>query len=293
MADAAWLLALASAGFFGLALVLTQFGLRHLPPLTGAVASIPTSALLFWAAAPLLLDAGGWRIDAAAIFAAVGLLFPAAVTLLTFEANRRMGPNVAGALGNLAPLFAVLFAVIALGERPASVQLIGIAAIVLGVTALSADRTWLATRWPLWAIALPLVAAGIRGAIQPTVKLGLALWPSAFAATLIGYTVSATVIAGAVTLRANGQAQQLNQIGAAWFAAVGLSNGLAVLTMYAALSQGPVTLVSPLVATYPLVTLALSALLLHAARLTVQLCFGVAVTVAGVALLLTNWQTVG
>ena len=288
MSDAAWLLALGSAGFFGLALVLTQFGLRHLPPLAGAVVSIPTSALLFWAASPWLLDAGGWRIDAAAIFAAVGLLFPAAVTLLTFEANRRMGPNVAGALGNLAPLFAVLFAVLALGERPGPLQLAGIAAIVFGVTALSADRTWLAARWPLWAVALPLAAAGIRGAIQPTVKLGLALWPSAFAATLVGYSVSAMVIAGAVTLRANGRAPQLNRAGTAWFAAVGLSNGLAVLTMYAALARGSVTLVSPLVATYPLVTLALSGLLLRAAGLTAQLCLGVAVTVAGVALLLAG-----
>lgn len=281
MVDAAWPLALASAGFFGLALVLTLFGLRHLPPLSGAVVSIPTSALLFWAAAPWLLDAAGWRFGAAAIFAAVGLLFPAAVTLLTFEANRRMGPNVAGALGNLAPLFAVLFAVLALGERPGPLQLAGVAAIVLGVTALSADRTWLAARWPLWAVALPLAAAGIRGAIQPTVKLSLALWPSAFAATLIGYTVSAMVIACAVTLRTNGRMPQLSGTGAAWFAAVGLSNGLAVLTMYAALSRGSVTLVSPLVATYPLATLALSALLLHAARLNLQLCLGVALLLVG------------
>lgn len=133
MRDAAWLLALGSAGFFGLALVLTQFGLRHLPPLSGAVVSIPTSALLFWAASPWLLDAAGWR-----------------------------------------------------------------------------------------------------------------------------------------------------------FGAVGLSNGLAVMTMYAALSRGSVTLVSPLVATYPLVTLALSGLLLRAARLSMKLCLDVAVTVAGVALLLAG-----
>ena len=65
--------------FFRAALVSTQFGLRHLPPLVGAVVSIPTSALLFWAASPWLLDAAGWRVDAAAIFAAVGLLFPADV----------------------------------------------------------------------------------------------------------------------------------------------------------------------------------------------------------------------
>ncbi len=42
-----------------------------------------------------------------AIFAAVGLLFPGAATLLTFAANRALGPVITGTLGNLAPLFAV------------------------------------------------------------------------------------------------------------------------------------------------------------------------------------------
>lgn len=43
---------------------------------------------------------------------------------------------------------------------------------------------------------------------------------------------------------------------AAIFAAVGLCNGAAVLLTYAALAHGPVSLFSPLVATYPLFTLA-------------------------------------
>ena len=44
-----------------------------------------------------------------------------------------------------------------------------------------------------WAIVLLLLAACIRGLVQPVVKLGLEGWPSPFAATLIGYLMSALV----------------------------------------------------------------------------------------------------
>ena len=39
-----------------------------------------------------------------------------------------------------------------------------------------------------------------------------------------------------------------------WFAVTGISNGLSALTLFAAVRNGPITLVAPLVAIYPLVT---------------------------------------
>jgi len=102
------ILALASAVCYGLGLTLTQFGLRDVPPAAGAAISIPTSTLLFVVAAPIGLAGTTPDWTALPIFAAVGLLFPAAATLITFEANRRLGPVMTGSLGNLAPVFAVL-----------------------------------------------------------------------------------------------------------------------------------------------------------------------------------------
>lgn len=58
--------------------------------------------------------------------------------------------------------------------------------------------------------------------------------------------------------RAGGSIPAIDHHGALWFAAVGLCNGLSVLAMYGALEYGPVAVVSPLIATYPLVTLLLS-----------------------------------
>ena len=100
-------LAFASAFCFGAGLVLTQLGLRYLSPLSGAAIAIPSSTLLLICISPVALTGSTVAWNAVAIFAAVGLLYPGAATLLTFAANRALGPVITGTLGNLAPLFAV------------------------------------------------------------------------------------------------------------------------------------------------------------------------------------------
>jgi hypothetical protein len=99
-------LALLPSACFGLALVVAQFGLRHVAATAGALVAIPTMTVLLWLLCPFWLDAGGWHLGAAAIFALVGLFFPALVTLLTYEANQRMGPTITASLGGTAPVFA-------------------------------------------------------------------------------------------------------------------------------------------------------------------------------------------
>jgi drug/metabolite transporter (DMT)-like permease len=281
-------LALASALCFSLGLVLAQFGLARLRPAQGALVSVPTSTALLWLLSPVAVDWHGAVLGGAAIFVLVGLMFPATVTLLTFEANRRMGPTVAGALGNLTPLFALLVAALLFGEIPGFVQGLGIAAILIGVAVLTVDRRWGAQSWPWSAVLIPLGAAAIRGVAQPVTKFGLGLWPSPFAAVLLGYTVSSVMIIASGAIRAGAAPADFNRAGVAWFAAVGAANVWAVLLLYAALAQGSVSLVSPLVATYPLITLGLAALLPRTARLDARIAFGVALTVAGVTILIAS-----
>ena len=277
-------LALGSAACFGLALVLTQLGLREVSPLRGASISVPVAALVFLTVSPAAFDAAGFEARSAVLFVLAGLLFPAAVTLLTFEANRHIGPNLTGALGNLTPAFAVAIAIALLGETPRSGQLAGIGVIIAGALLLVAGPRRGGARFVGWALALPLAAALIRGLVQPVVKLGLTGWPSPFAAALIGYVVSAVVILTAAWAK-EGRLFGGGR-GALWFVGVGVTNGLAVLTLYAALARGPVALVAPLVACYPLATLLFSLALRGTADLSWRVALGVAVTVAGVGLLL-------
>ena len=187
-------LALAAAFCFGSGLILSQIGLRGIAPIARAAISIPASTLLLLAVAPFSLDASAWSWPAVAIFATVGVLYPAVGTLITFTANRRIGPVITGTFGNFAPIFAVTIAVLFLGEPLRPGQMAGLAVIVAGVMVLTLRRAGPATHWRTWYLLLPLCASSIRGLAQPTIKYGLTLWPSPIAATLIGYLVSTAIV---------------------------------------------------------------------------------------------------
>jgi len=278
-------LALLASAFLGTAVVIANVGLRHLDPARGALVSIPSTTLLLWLLAPFLLSSQGWNATAFAIFAAVGVVFPAVVTLLNFASNRITGPTIAGTVSSTTPLFAVLVAIVFLREPLTVPAATGTAAIVLGVIAFTGGPGSGTRTWAAWVILLPLAGAAIRGGSQAAVKAGLALWPDPFVAVLVGYSVScATIFAAGRTLVPK-EAAPLNRRGILWFVAVGFCNGLGVLAMYAALNAGQVSVVSPLVATYPLFTLALSAIFLREERFGPRVLLGVALTVAGVIVL--------
>ena len=280
------LLALAAAVVIGLGLALTQMGVRHLPPLRGACVSIPTTALFFLLLAPLTIDFSAGDGGATELFLLAGLLFPAAVTLMNFGATRRIGPSMTGALGNLAPLCAVFIAFVLLGETPRLFQLAAIAVILFGVALLFGNPFARGAKAIDWAVSLPLAAALIRGLVQPVVKLGLAAWPNPFAATLFAYLASALVLVSAGVLYEGRRLYRFESRGWLWFPLVGICNGIGLLLIYAALARGPVAVVAPLAACYPVPTMIFSRYLVAREPLAPRMGFGIIVTVAGVVLLL-------
>ncbi|HSE02022.1 MAG TPA: DMT family transporter [Burkholderiales bacterium] len=278
--------AASSAALFGAALVTTHSGLKYLDASAGARVSIPAATLLFWLLAPFV-DLAGWQATAIGIFALVGLFFPAAVTLLTFESNRRLGPTVTGAVGSTAPLFAVLGAALFLDETLGLRELSATSLIVLGTVLLSRPHGADAGEWKAGTLWLPWSAAALRALAQILSKAGLTLWPNPFAAALVGYTLSSAAV-WAATL-GHRTKRKSDRRGTAWFAATGVLNGVAVLCLYRALNTGTVILVSPIVATYPLFTLLLSALVLREEHMSGMLIGGVTLIVTGVIVLLVQW----
>jgi drug/metabolite transporter (DMT)-like permease len=293
MHTAAIALAFASAILIGLGLVLAQIGLRGIAPIAAAAISIPTSMLLFALATLLALVLGRYPVAAQSwqalpMFAAIGLLYPAAVTLLNFESSRRIGSVITGTLGNFTPAVAVALAVLVLDEPLRWAHVIGLAVIVTGVMALTTPRRGGGTaHWRSWALLLPLAGAVIRGIVQPGVKFGLELWPNPLAAALVGYVISSVLVLSVVRMRTGRFLPDAPRRSRLWFVVVGLVNGAALLLMYSALASGPVALVAPLLATYPLTTLAWGALLLGRPDAGVRLLLGVVTTVIGVVLLVT------
>ena len=280
--------AFASAAFLGAGVVLTQFGLRTIHPLSGAALSIPSFTLVFLLLSPFLLygETVVWR--AVPIFAAVGFGFPAAVTLLSFVSNRALGPVVTSSLGNLAPLFSVALAVLILHEPLRLMQFVGLMVAIGGVLIITVNRTGNIRDWKTWALLLPLGAALLRGIAPPVIKIGLEIWPNPIGAGLTGYIFSTLTVLTLERIRNGHFIARGPNVGRLWFALTGIVNGIGTLLLYLAVGAGPVTLVAPLIATYPLVTVGLSALVLANVRITPRLVAGVAMTVAGVALILAG-----
>lgn len=284
-------LAICSSLCFGIALVTGRVGLRVLDARSGAAISIPTAALLFVIASPFALNLHGFDIRAVLLFATVGLFFPAIVTLLTFRSNALLGPTVTSAVSGTAPLFALLSAGLLLGEQVPAQAAVSAVGVVVGVALLSWKRGAARNVFLGWTLLWPIAGAVVRGLAQAGAKAGLLLWANPFAAGLIGYVMSSATVVGADRFRRSSD-QRLTRPGIAWFAVTGILNGGAVLLMYAALSMAPVWTVAPIVASYPLVTAILGAILLHDEKLSWPAAAGATMTVAAIAYLVGSHAAV-
>lgn len=287
MGNPSVLFACLSAICFGVALVVARRGLRWLDARAGAAISIPTATVLFVAAAPFSIDFSRASVEAAVIFAIVGLLFPALVTILTFQSNHHLGPVLTSTISSTAPLFALPVAAVALGEQISSNAAVASLGIVAGVSLLVLKRMEIrAPSWH-WALLLPVSGAMVRGVAQVAAKAGLALWPNPFAAGLIGYLVSsAGVVAADRMARRYQRGDSAKALG--WFIATGVLNGAAVLLMYCALRTAPVSLVAPIVATYPVVTVLFGTLVFREERLTLRIAAGTGLVMASVVYLVAS-----
>jgi drug/metabolite transporter (DMT)-like permease len=286
--SAAIIFGLASAAFLGAGLVLTQFGLRTIHPLSGAAISVPSFTLVFLLLSPILLRGETIVWHAVPIFVAVGLVFPAVLTILTFASNRALGPVVTGALGNLSPLLSVAVAVVLLHEPLRLLQFAGLVVAVLGVLTITVTRTDDMRDWRTWALLLPLGASAMRGFIPPIIKIGLESWPNPIAAGLTGYMTSTLTVLVVERIRTGRFMVQAPWSGKLWFACNGICNGIGTLSLYLALGAGPVLLVAPLYATYPLFTVGMSVLFLGNVKITFRLVAGTALTVGGVVLVVVG-----
>ncbi len=215
---------------------------------------MPSFTIVFLLLSPFLLHGQTIEWHAVPIFAAVGLVFPAVLTILTFASNRALGPVVTGALGNLSPLLSVAVAVAVLHEPLRASQFAGLMVAVLGVFTMTVTRTDDMRDWRTWALLLPLGASVVRGVIPPIIKVGLEVWPNPIAAGLTGYIFSTLTVLAVERIRTGRFLVRAPLAGKLWFAANGICNGIGTLLLYAALGAGPVSLVAPLYATYPLFT---------------------------------------
>ena len=277
--------AILSSILIGLAMIIAQRGVRTVASLPGTAIANSSAAALFWLLSPFLWDAPGVPPMALVLFIVVGLFFPAGVTMLMLEGNRRLGPSVTASVAGTTPLFAYVIAVALLGEALVVRGLIGTAVIVAGIAILTWRRAGLPSRVSSGDLAFPLGSAVLRAVAQNMVRFGLVTWPHPYSAILIAYSASVAVGWALLRLRRE-RIPRVRSLG--WLVGSGLMNGLGTLAMYQAFRLGDVTLVAPIVATAPLVTLTMSAFVLRDEKPTLRLVAGVLLTLVGVALIVTR-----
>jgi drug/metabolite transporter (DMT)-like permease len=301
------LLALTSAALFGAMTVLLRPALaRGGDPFLGAFLTVLPA---FGVALVAAVAAGEWQFGGLWPFFLAGLLGPGVSQVLFTLAVRDAGASRTSATVGTAPLFAVAFAVVLLGE-PLVAGIVAGAALVVGGGVLLAGERDRPEHVKAIGFAFALGACLVFAARDTLVR-----WLATDSTVTAELAVATTLGAGALTLlatllvrrargrqvtscnlgspgpsiaqsrrgrrwiaRAHGRSA-LKQVAA--FAPAGLAFGLSYVCLFEAYYRGRLSVVSPLVATESLWGVALSALFLRHERVSGRLAAGAALVVAG------------
>ena len=269
------MLALVSAALFGSMTVALRFALAREPDAQAGALHTIAAALL--ATVPFVL-AGDVDLTGIWPFLLAGALGPGSSQLLFTLAVRDAGPSRTSVTVGTAPLFSVAIALVLLDEPAKAGVIAGAFLIVFGGILLVREPgrpehvKWIGLGF---ALAATIVFA-VRDNLVRHLSLDTDVEPAlAAAATLFagGLTVAVWLL---VTRR------RIPAGGFRAFVPAGVCFGLSYLCLFEAYYRGPVSVVSPLVATESLWGVALSALLLRRHELVGPRLFGgAALVVAG------------
>lgn len=250
-------MALLAAFLFGLNVHIQRVALDDTDARSGTVLSVAGMTATLWLVAPWWVEWSWFRDPAMLIFIAVGLMWPAMGQSMQIKGTEVVGPALASSLGAFTPVFAVALAVTFLGEQLAWADGVGIALMVGGLVFAAWSPKAMQRQFPMWALLIPLGAALARGLGQPLSAWGMRSIPSPFFSTLIAGSTSLVLLI--LLYPTPHRKQRLARRGMRLFALSGVSNGMGILAMNVGMQNSSVSLVAPLVATSPLMALALGA----------------------------------
>jgi drug/metabolite transporter (DMT)-like permease len=241
--------------------------------------------LRFEEVSSLSLEAVGWIV-------VMGIMGYPMARLFIITAISMVGATRAVPMAAIQPVIAFILGVILLGERPDVLVITGTPIIVLGLLFVVAPRrgsspTDSVTNFRRLGYAFAIGAAAtfasrdvisrhvVSGLIDPLVAVGLALAVGGAILSVFLHRQVATTI------------QTLPKNDLLVCALAGVFQGLAVMCLFQGLSRAPVTVVSPIYALQPLITLGLAHIFLRRLEtLDWLLAIGTAVSVVGVILVI-------
>ena len=281
-------IALTASFCFASAMIFINRGVLLLDYFRGLLTNLGVNALFLWIYVLFFERGSDFWIAANLIFVLVGVFVPGVARFLIFKGMERLGASITACLTNSAPLFATLFAVIFLRERPTITNLLGTLAIVCGITALSwkgSTKTW-RTRDLLFPLAAAFLFAGRDNLVRfGLLQTGSPVLGAAISASMSFLTMSAIYIGVEKKSPVGSSVPR----GFVFFAGAGFMNFLSYVFAYTALSMERVSLISPLVNGSALFILPLSALFLRGVeQLSPRKIAAVCLVVLGVVLI--SWE---
>ena len=279
----AQLLASITAVCYAAALVSSRLGLKYSTPDTVTLVSILVQNTTLWAA--VYLTGGIPKVSSIAvgIFCIVGV-FQMGVRVLAYTGVLKIGASRSGSLQSIGPLISSTIAITILGESVTALIIAGTLLVVGGVVLVSwrAEREVPGFRWVY--LLLPVGAACLTGMNHPLRRYAFSLSdePLFFSAfmglvSLAGFLVYRSALPHRQRLDWNRSAL--------WpFLSTGIFETLSIVLIMTSLSVGPVVVVAPIAATYPVWALIGAKIFLRdVERISLKTVMGILSVVAGTA----------
>jgi len=282
------LLALIGSFWFAFSMVVINRGVLSIDYFRGLLANLGANTLFIWLYVFLFVDKIDlWR-PVNLVFVAVGIFVPGVARYLIFKSMERLGAPISSCLTNSGPLFAILIAVLFLGEEPTATNILGALSIVGGIIALSwkgAAKTW-RTR----DLIFPITAAFLFAARDNLVRFAVVQIPSPVVGAALAAATS--LLTMSIMYLSFGEKKPLPVFakrGLGYFAISGFMNFLSYVLTYSALAMERVSIISPLVNGSSLFVLPLSYFMLKdVEKLTARKIGATLLVILGV--LLIAWE---
>ncbi len=248
----AQLVALSTAIFYASALVSARRGLRYSTPVTVTCVSVIVQVVTLWIA--IFITGGIPKVE---LLPALLIVFVGAtqlgVRLFAYTGVQKIGASRSSALQSTSPLISSGIAIAMLGERASAGVLLGTALVVCGIVLLSWRHGELTPNYRWWHLLLPLAAAFLTGVNHPIRRyaLTISIEPLFFSAimgssSLVFFAIYLALLSPP-TERLVWDRRALLP-----FIVTGFCETVSILFIITALSLGPVVIVAPLAATYPM-----------------------------------------
>jgi drug/metabolite transporter (DMT)-like permease len=265
------LYAILAAFSFGLNAVFVRKGMRESTPVTATlvIAGVQVTILSLL----LLLDIPMFNWGAILYFIIAGVFSAILGRTLNYISIDRLGVPISTSLSGTNPLFALILAVIFLGEDVSINTLLGSFFVVAGIALMSG---WGASNSLNFRdMVIPLSSAFFYACSSAIRKIGLNILPESILGAVVGALTS--LIAYPILLRLMGRSGEFkfNKKAIPWLIGGGVATSTAWIGMFTATQMGSVSVVSAIIGANPLFGLILSAILLRdTERITKQVAAG-------------------